>query len=327
MKELITAFPSQIRQSVRIGELQCFKENTVKIENILFIGMGGSGIGARIVSQWVEQEINVPINQVQNYHIPAFVSDKTLVIATSYSGNTEETISAVQECQLKGAQIVGISSGGQLKSFCDENGYAMIIVPNGLPPRAALAYSLIPILVYLEHYSLIGNETLKHLSDSASFLEAEAEDVRKLGEEIALKINESQVVIYAEASYESIAIRGKQQFNENGKYICRHHCIPEMNHNELLGWGSGNAKHAAIFLHRSDMNLRNKKRFELTAEIVGKKTANVVNLVAKGANKIEETMYLIYVLDWVSYFLGTIRGEDTIEIKNIDYLKAQLAKI
>ena len=326
MKDLILGFPNQIKESVRIGKVQCLKTNNSEIKNVVFCGMGGSGIGGRIVSQWIEKEIKVPLILVQNYDVPEFVNSSTLVIGSSYSGNTEETISALTRSRAKGANIVGITSGGRLKEFCHENSYDFIIVPGGLPPRAALGYSLVQLLVVLEHYNLITNNVLQALAKSATFLGQKLEDIMLLAEKIASKINNTQVVIYAEAPYESIAIRGKQQLNENSKYLCRHHVIPEMNHNELLGWGSGNNKHSAIFLMTSDINERNKKRFELTAGIVGEKTDNITIVKAEAENRIEESMYFIYLFDWISYFLGTARGVDLIEIDNIDYLKSELAK-
>ena len=326
MKELIRDFPEQIDTSINIGDRQRLKAINSEIRNVVFCGMGGSGIGARIVSQWIENEIKVPIIHVQNYEIPEFINEYSLVIGSSYSGNTEETLAALLKCRTKGAQIMGVSSGGQLKTFCDEHNYDIIIVPGGLPPRAALAYSLVQLLVILNHFKLVSNTVKNQLGQTAPFLKNNLAEVMAKAKEIALKINNTQVVLYAEAPYESIAIRGKQQFNENGKYLCRHHVIPEMNHNELLGWGCGDSKHSAVFLHTSDMNNRNIKRFKLTSEIISKKTENITNIIAKGSNKIEESMYLIYVLDWVSYFLGTARNEDTIEIKNIDYLKSELAK-
>jgi len=327
MEELISRFPEQLEESIQIAKTQKFALKDKTINNVVISGLGGSGIGAKIVSQWVENEIKVPVVIVQNYSIPNFIDENTLVIGSSYSGNTEETIISLLECQKKKATIVGISSGGELEVFCKVNHFNFVKLPGGFPPRAALAYSVIQILNVLNQFGLITDQSLRQLEECPDFLRSDIEKIKSTAYAIADFINDTNAVIYAESTYECVAIRGKQQFNENSKFLCRYHTIPEMNHNELLGWGCGSDKHAALFLRTTDTDQRNLKRFELTAEIIKTKTDNVLFIDGKGVNRIENSIYLIHILDWASYYLGIKRNEDIMEIEMINFLKSELAKV
>ena len=327
MKELIDNFSKQLNEAVEIALKQEFVNQRSMINNIVFTGMGGSGIGSKIVAQWIEKEIKVPITFVQNYEIPSCINRDTLVIATSYSGNTEETLTSIEKCLKQGALVVGICTGGKLKEICEENQIDCIIIPTGFPPRAALAYSLAQQLIVLIKFNLISWNSIYELTNCSDLIAEHKEEIKLKAQEIVKVINHTNPVIYAEHPYESVAIRGKQQINENGKYLCRYHTIPEMNHNELLGWGSGNENHSAIFLYNSDMNTSNLKRFELTQKIIENETKNVIAIHSRGNNQIEESIYFIHLLDWTSYYLGIERGADVMEIEKINFLKKELALI
>jgi glucose/mannose-6-phosphate isomerase len=326
MEELINTFGAQLEESFSIARNYKFKHNSKQITNVVFTGMGGSGIGSKLVAQWIEKEISIPITFIQNYDIPGWVNSSSLVIASSYSGNTEETISSVKLCHEKGAQIVGICSGGDLASFCSLHNLDCIVVPPGLPPRAALAYSLVQQLNILKWYDLISEISYTQLLACTNFLDRYRSEIKEIAKSIVPTINNTNLVIYAEANYEAVAIRAKQQINENSKFLCRHNVLPEMNHNELLGWGCGSSDHSAIFLYTEGMHRQNIKRFELTRELVSRKTTKVISIFSKGSNQIEQSMYLIHLLDWVSLYLGYEREEDVVEIENINYLKEELAK-
>lgn len=326
MEELINNFNDQLEESFRISSHYTFKHRAKQIKNVVFIGMGGSGIGSKLVAQWIEKEIKIPITFVQNYEIPSWINQESLVIASSYSGNTEETITSVKLCHDQGAHIVSICSGGELADFCTLHNLDCILVPPGLPPRAALAYSLVQQLSILIWHELISDVTFSQLATCPKFLSQHRTEIKQLAKNIVPIINNTNLVIYAEANYESVAIRAKQQLNENSKFLCRHNSIPEMNRNELLGWGCGNSQHAALLLYTDGMHPQNAKRFELTREIISKKTEKVLSIFSMGTNQIEQSMYLIHLLDWVSLYLGYERGEDVVEIENINYLKEELAK-
>ena len=145
MKDLIYAFPDNIKEAIDIAEASELKKPSNKITNIVMCGLGGSGIGAKMVANWLQDEMKVPVALVNDYTLPAYVDENTLVIGSSYSGNTEETTIAIEEAKTRGCHIIGICSGGKLEKFCKNNRYDCIVVPGGNPPRSALALSLIHI--------------------------------------------------------------------------------------------------------------------------------------------------------------------------------------
>jgi glucose/mannose-6-phosphate isomerase len=326
MEKLMLEFSSQLEEAFTIAQRYSFQHRVNSVSNIVFCGMGGSGIGGRIVGQWIENEVELPVTFIQNYDIPNWINANTLVIASSYSGDTEETLSAVKACLQRGAHVLCITSGGALSTWCAQHDLDCIHIPSGLPPRAALGYSLVQQLAVLVNFGLIQPTLLQQLEHSAEFLRKHQQEIQRMAKDTVSVVNDTNVVIYAEASFESVAIRGKQQFNENSKYLCRHHAIPEMNHNELLGWGGGDSSYSALFLFTAGMHRQNEKRFKLTHEIVSMKTNRIATVQAKGANRVEQSMYLIHFLDWLSLYLGYERGQDIVQIDNINYLKQELAK-
>jgi glucose/mannose-6-phosphate isomerase len=287
--------------------------------------MGGSGIGAKIVSNWVQNEIKIPITLVTDYNLPAFASQNSLVIGSSYSGNTEETLSSLNEAQSLGAHIICICSGGKMQVFCQENDYDCILVPGGNPPRSTLAYSLVQLLNILNSFGFIGSSKLEQMKISGPMLTQNLLEIQKIAQQVSSHLFGKVGILYGETIYEGVIVRARQQFNENSKYLCWHHTIPEMNHNELVGWGGGDQRFAPIFFETSDVHPRNKKRFDITKKATEDKCGTIFTLQAKGASQVEQSLYLIHVVDWASYYLCEENNQDIIDIKIIDYLKGELA--
>lgn len=326
MDKLIAAFPQNINDALKIAETFVANKSQNEIRNVVICGMGGSGIGGKIVAQWIQDEIKVPVVTCSDYLIPTFVDKYTLVIGSSYSGNTEETIISLETAREKGAHIVGISSGGQLVEFCRTNNYSCVIVPGGNPPRSALAFSLVQLINILVQLDLVGVASLTDLKKAASLLEKNTDEIKNQAYKLAQFLKDKVGIFYAVTRYESVLIRARQQFNENSKLLCWHHTIPEMNHNELVGWGGGDNRFAVVFFDTKDMYPRNKKRFDITLEQVKTKTDNVSVIEAIGANQIEKSLYLIHLVDWSSFYLSELANVDVMDIKVIDYLKDQLSK-
>lgn len=326
MDKLIADFPQNITDALKIAAAFKLKNNPNEIRNIVICGMGGSGIGGKIFAQWVQDEISLPIQICQDYNLPHFVDKFTLVIGSSYSGNTEETISAVKEAKERGALILGICSGGQLKDFCEENNYDYIIVPGGNPPRSALAFSVVQLINIFVQLGLIDFKFLKQLESARDLIISENAFIKKEAIELAHFLKGKVGVFYSETKYESIIVRARQQFNENSKLLCWHHVIPEMNHNELVGWGGGDNRFAAVFFDTKDLNPRNNKRLEITISDVRKKTENVRIISSKGENQIERSIYLTHLVDWSSFYLSELNEVDVMDIKVIDFLKDALSK-
>jgi len=326
MKKLIEAFPQNIVDATAIAHASKFQKPKNEIHHIVICGLGGSGIGAKIVSNWIQDEIKVPVVVSNEYVLPAFAGKNTLVIGSSYSGNTEETTMSILEAKEKGCHIIGITSGGHLASFCNENGYDCVIVPGGNPPRSALAFSVVQLLHMLAELGFTSAEHVPTMNKSAKILSSELDAIQAIGKELAAHLFGKVGVYYAETKYEGVIVRARQQFNENSKYLGWHHTIPEMNHNELVGWSGGDARFAPVFFSTGDLHPRNQKRFEITKDAVEKKCGKVFTLHAKGDSFIERSLYLIHIVDWASYYLCEMNGADIMDIEIIDYLKGELAK-
>jgi glucose/mannose-6-phosphate isomerase len=325
MDKLITAFPQNMLDALDIAAHTTYKKPTNTFQNIVICGMGGSGIGGKIVSQWVQDEINIPIVLLSDYSLPAFVNKHTLVIGSSYSGNTEETLAAINDAHKLGAHIIGICSGGELRKFCEKEGYDCTIVPGGNPPRTAVAFSIVQLINILIQLEFIGKNKLAEIKNSYHLLQAENENIHNEAKKLATFLENKVGIFYSGPLYEGVAVRARQQFNENSKLLCWHHVIPEMNHNELVGWGGGDDRFAVVFLNTGDLIPRNQKRYDISLAHIAKTGASVMELHSKGLSLIERSFYLINVVDWASWYLSEMKKVDAMDIKVIDFLKGELA--
>ncbi|MEK6615486.1 MAG: bifunctional phosphoglucose/phosphomannose isomerase [Bacteroidota bacterium] len=326
MKKLIENFPAQLRKAIRIGESAKLSPAKRKKSNVLISGLGGSGIGGTIVSELVAMEATVPITVSKGYFIPKFVNENTLVIISSYSGNTEETLNCLHLALKRKAKIVCITSGGKVAEIARKKKLDVILIPEGNPPRACLGYSLTQLFFILAHHKIISGKFKKQLRSAIELLENEKQSIISKAKEVAGKIFEKTPVIYATTYFEGVAIRFRQQLNENAKMLCGHQVIPEMNHNELVGWASGSEKFSVIILRDNDEFERNNTRIEINKEVIKKYTSNITEIWSKGKSQIERAIYFIHLVDWVSIFLAEQRGVDAVEVNVIDYLKSKLSK-
>ena len=327
MNDYISSFTHQLREAVRIGETSSFKAAENKIKNILICGLGGSGIGGSILSDVLSSEITIPISCSKDYSIPNFVNKNTLVIASSYSGNTEETLSALELCISKGAEIAIVTSAGKLKSIAEENNINHIVIPGGQPPRAMFAYSFTQLFYIFQHYNLINSDFKNSLKNSISLLDSQAEKIKTEAKNLAKSLYKKTPVIYVASGYEGVAIRFRQQLNENSKCLCWHHVVPEMNHNELLGWRTNTENLAVIFLRNKSDLKRNQVRMDINKTVISEFTNDIFDIYSQGNSKLENSLYLINFGDWVSWFLSELNEVDAIEIDVINFLKDKLANI
>ena len=327
MDKLIGSFPQQLREAVRIGQAASIRKAGKEIRNIVVTGLGGSGIGGNLVSELVESELKVPFLVNKDYFLPAFVNEHTLVIASSYSGNTEETLNALSQAIEKKAHIICVTSGGRMLEIAKENGYDHVIVPGGNPPRASLGYSFVQQLYILNKLGLISDSFEHDLQESIKLLERESDHIQGVSKEIAERLRGKIPVVYVTTPMASVAVRFKQQINENSKMLCWNHTIPEMNHNELVGWRNKIGAWVPIFLRNKDDYSRNQQRIEINKEIVSQYSDYVLEIWSKGNSHIERAIYLINLTDWVSYDLAVLNQVDAVEVKVIDFLKNSLAKV
>lgn len=327
MKELIAKFSQHIRnalQTINSTELKPAQRN---IHNVLITGLGGSGIGGSIVAELAAATATVPIIVNKDYHVPAFVNEGTLLIACSYSGNTEETLSAVRQALKSGAQVACISSGGELKKMAEEHGWNCLSMEGGNPPRSMFGYSFSFLLRYLQHYGIIKTDVLVELEASVKLLDAEQENIMLQADNLAKKLQNTIPHILAVGGYHGVAVRWRQQLNENSKMLCWAAEIPEMNHNELVGWEGGDNRFSALFLRNENDYERNQKRIEIIKGIIAGKTDHLYEVWSKGSSNIQRALYLIHLGDWASYYLSELNQVDIMDIKSIDLLKSELSKL
>lgn len=327
MKKLVLDFPIQLQEALTIGQNYKFKTAVSEFTNVIVSGLGGSGIGASIVQNYVFGKMKIPFIVNKGYFMPAFVGKSSLVIICSYSGNTEETLMAMQQAMKAKATIICITSGGKVAEIAEKKGYDCILVPSGMPPRSCLGYSLVQILVTLNYFGMIGGGYEKELNAAIKGLKAGSEDIQKKAAAIAKKVNGKLPIVYSSDDFEGVAIRFRQQLNENSKLLAWHGAIPEMNHNELVGWRDDAKDKAVIILRNEDDFDRIQARMEINKKVFKKYTSTIIEIYSEGKSYWEKAFYLIHITDWVSVLLADLRKLDATEVEVIDFLKGSLAKV
>jgi len=330
-KKYIEGFTRQLSEALKIGQSLDLDRPGSDIRNIVIAGMGGSGIGANLVESLTFGRIPIPITVCKTYNIPQFVSPHTLFIACSYSGNTEETVAALQKALLKRAQVLAISSGGKLLDICKEYNLYYIQLPAGSDsPRAMLPFNLIALQYVLYHTNLIGAAFIKETENAIEFLNRGEKGIQSEAELIAKKLKGKLPVIYCDNRLYAMALRFQQQLNENAKQMAHVNTFPEMNHNELAGWRFPEAllpMMQAIYMYSDHDHERVEKRMEICRDLLEKKSNSIIDMIGEGASLLEQYYYLIHLTDWVSYYLAKENGVEPDATEPVGYVKAELDKL
>lgn len=329
MLQLIKDFPQHVADSLKIAEgvAKVWKPLPRPVQQVVITGLGGSGIGGTVAADLCAATAKVPVVVNKGYALPNWVGPSTLVIACSYSGNTEETLAALQQAVAAGCMVSAITSGGELKRQAEANGWNVSVVPGGNPPRSMFGYAVIQILAHLDlagagaptGWQAQAQQAVKDLiaRREAHLAEAEA---------IADTLEGTAVAVYAATGMAGVATRWRQQLNENSKMPGWDAEVPEMNHNEMVGWAGGGSRFSAVFLHTASDAPRNRMRMELNAPAVRAHGTHVAELHAHGASPLEQALDLVALGDWVSYVLSERNAVDIMDIKVIDDLKDALGK-
>ena len=328
MDQLISRFMDQLEEAVEIGRKATIQPVSKDITHVYVAGLGGSGIGADFVNAFIGDECRIPFIVKKGYHVPAFVGKNTLAIASSYSGNTEETLISYDQLKASGARIISVASGGKLIDKTKADGFEYVKVPSDWPsPRACLGYSLTVQLWVLQKAGLISDRCIIEIQSSVQLLRKEEADIKSIAEKTAKELHHHLPIIYAEDRMEPVAVRFRQQINENSKALCWHHVIPEMNHNELVGWREKNPNLAVVYFRNEDDYSRNALRMDINQTIIKEYAGKIIEIHSKGNTMIERALYLVHLGDWVSWYLAQLRGMDALEVKVIDFLKGELGKV
>lgn len=306
------------------------------IDNVVICGMGGSAIGGDLMRAYAASQSPAPIEIVRNYTLPAYVNSNTLVIAGSYSGHTEETLSCYQQAKTQGAQIVAITTGGRLAELCRQDQTPCLLIPGGYAPRAALGYSFIPLLLFFEQWGLVSPQTdaiqdmhltLKNCIEQYKF---DSPFDANPAKQLAAALQNVIPVIYAgQDAFEPIPARWRAQFNENTKSFAHNFVVPEMNHNEILGWSHPTQaleKLQPIFLIDRGYHKQTAKRFQIMKAIFESASKHVIEISSQGESLLARMMSLISLGDFTSIYLAYLYRQDPTPIPAIDRLKEELAR-
>lgn len=320
--------PGQLRIGLRAARAAGLKPG--RFANVVVCGMGGSGISGSIARSLLWDRARQPMLSCRDYDLPAAAGRDTLLVAISYSGETEETLSAVSQARRRGCRVVAITSGGRLAAIAREAGWPSVGVPGGLPPRAALGYLLGACLGVLEGCGIargLGSEILA----AARLLEGQSADVHRQARALARAAAGSLPVVYsAVRSLDAVAERWRCQFNENAKSLCHTHELPELDHNEIVGLGGPGwlAKRTLIvvFVDR-EVNLRSLARVRETLDIACGSFGRAMVLLPVGTRRLERMLWLVLMGDLASIEMARLEGVDPRTIVRIDELKKRLSRI
>jgi glucose/mannose-6-phosphate isomerase len=357
MIELLEEFPLKMRDALRLGEEFSIPTDfsptptpvldsatptaftsisAQSFKNIVVLGMGGSAIGGDLLSDYLADELSIPIVVIRGYDIPKFVDENSLVFAVSYSGNTEETLSALKRCLEAKARVIALTSGGKFAALARENNFLVIKVPAGIQPRAAISYLFFPILKVLERIGIAKErheeieETLDILQELSKEYDAKSPLKNNFAKKVAMSLYQHLPLIYgSEGLLEVVAMRWKTQINENSKWPCFWNVFSELDHNEIVGYeieNSINRQVKIVYLQDKEGLSRVEQRREITRKIIEDKVAEFIVCPTRGKGKMARMFSLIFLGDLASYYLAILNQVDPSPVACIEDLKKELTK-
>lgn len=306
-----------------------------QLTKVVIAGMGGSALAALLTKAWLEENLRIPLEVVREYELPTYVDESTLVVASSYSGNTEETLACLQQAADLGAQRAVIAAGGQLIEIAEGEKIAHVKIPSGLQPRMAVLFNLKALLVTLMHFGIVQHDLLDEVSAAGEWLKAESDKWtplvpmdKNLAKELALQAVGKTPVFYGGRLTGPAAYKWKISWNENAKNVAFWNVYPEANHNEFIGWSSHPVeKPFAVFDLRSSFeHPRILKRFEISDRLLSglRPKATVVQLA--GDTPLKQLLWASILADFVSIYVAVLNGVDPTPVDLVEKLKAEMVK-
>jgi len=306
-----------------------------KVNKVVILGMGGSAIGGDLVASLAVSEAKLPILVYRGYDLPAFVDGETLVIASSYSGMTEETLSSFEQALKIDSKKLVITTGGKLKSIAEEKSVPVFGFDYKAQPRAALAFSFLPILGFLQRLGLLSDksadvsETVEVLRDLAQKIKEDVPLSGNPAKQLANRLYGHLSVIYGAGILSEVAHRWKTQLNENSKAWAFYEVFPELNHNAVVGYQFPPElanKISVVLIRSTSLQRRIQLRYQVTCQLLDRAKVSYQIVDGGGTNPLSQMMSLVLFGDYVSYYLAILYKIDPSPVKAIDYLKEQLAK-
>jgi glucose/mannose-6-phosphate isomerase len=332
----ISQMPRHMERAWALAQQLDFPQKYREVKHVVILGMGGSAIGGTLLQGLVAQECPVPVTIVRDYTVPAFVrGDDCLVVASSYSGNTEETLSAFGEALARGVRGTAITTGGKLQVLARSRNLPIISYDYEGQPRAALGYSFTLLLGLFHHLGLL-EDPAAAVSEAVDVMDAWQEE---LGPEVFTEQNPAKrlaerlvgqlPVVYGSDFLVAVANRWKTQLNENAKHWAFFEALPELHHNSVVGFGIPEVTrdHTVAVMLRSGLDHpRVKVRWEVTQELLSREGVTSEVLHARGESALAQMFSLIHLGDYVSFYLGMRNEVDPTPVKSIDFLKQRLAE-
>jgi glucose/mannose-6-phosphate isomerase len=303
------------------------------IQNVVYAGMGGSALAASLSLSWPGYKL--PFEVIRNYDLPAYVNGQTLCIIASYSGNTEETLSALTQAEQKRAQIVIIASGGKLKAQAEEKGYPIAVIPVAKQPRYAVFYNFKALYQIITSIGVATNEDNEAINRAAEFLRGQVQlwkpDIPtkdNLAKQIALDALGKSVVIYGGPLLAPAAYKWKISFNENAKQVAWTGVYSEFNHNEFIGWSNQpvDKPYCIIDLRSQFEHPRISQRFVLSSKLLSGKRPSPIVVDASGNNLLEHLLYSVLLGDFVTLYCSIAAGTDPEPVDLVEKFKVMLAQ-
>jgi glucose/mannose-6-phosphate isomerase len=301
-------------------------------ENIVYAGMGGSALAALISQSWPGYKL--PFEVCRQYHIPAYVSNKTLFIAASYSGNTEETVSALTEAEAKGAKIAVIAGGGKLHETAQSKNYPFVLLPKAAQPRYAVFYNLKALVQILESAGFVNEaEASAQMKQTSEFLRQSVQawlptvpQAQNPAKQLAMELAGKSGVVYAGPLMAPAAYKWKISFNENAKNVAWWGQYPEFNHNEFIGWSSHpiDKPYAVVDLRSSFEHPRVQKRFELSDKLLSGRRPAAHVVQAQGETILEHLLWTTSFGDFVTIYLALLNGVNPAPVDLVEKFKTEL---
>lgn len=333
MYSFALGFPEQCRAALRIAEATPISLDAAGVRQVVLTGLGGSAAGGDFARALFEVEGTVPFSVNRDYTLPGYVGPDTLVFATSYSGNTEETLSAYADARERRARIVVVTSGGELARRAAADNVPVITIPGGQPPRTAMGFMLVPVLVVAGRLGLLLPQDIAGASVEAerasTAWQATSPTAANEAKRLALALHDGLGVLYGLGGWQSVvAGRWKGQINENAKQHVFAHALPEMNHNEILGWEGatklGVRRWVALLLEDGSESDRMKLRANVTLDLVSR-VGEVYRVKAEGTTLLARMLTLALLGDYVSLYLAALNEADPYTIDSIDHIKQTLS--
>jgi glucose/mannose-6-phosphate isomerase len=332
----ILQFPAQMEAAWKIGSEFAGSAGALRaksFDRVVVCGMGGSAIGGDLARSFLGERSRLPILSCRDYHLPANLARGALVVTSSYSGNTGETLTAYDAARAHAAAVIAITSGGELAERCARDGVPACRIPGGMPPRSAIAYSLLPMLHVLRAAGVAAFDDREyHEAVETARERCDAYDPRHRDNaaiEIARDLHRRTAFVYsAPGLLEGVARRWSCQINENAKQLAHFAFLPELNHNEIVGWEVGEhlmSNAVILSLEDRDDHPMTRRHAEVGLSLMEPFAARVERLESPGGGRLARMLAMMLLGDFASVYLAYLNDVDPTPVKKIDALKKALA--